>query len=118
MSRTLASARNIQELDCLVDLIHDDWFWTSDLEGAENATSVDLPLYAQADVRERLHPRSCLVIKHVLGVELFDDAHIGAVDINEIAYLNGKVILESGFPVRVEFLVEDLHIELLSRTGP
>ena len=50
----------------------------------------------------------------VLDIELSDDANIGAVDINDLMYSEGKVTLESGFPVRVEFWVASLNIELLS----
>lgn len=112
MRSTLVSAKNPEQLDRLVDLIHDDWFWTSDVSIVDDLSRVDIPLYAEADVRTPIHPKSHLVVMDVLSIELSDEARIGAVDINELSYSDGKVILDSGFPVQVEFRVTRLNISL------
>ena len=84
--RTLVTATDAPRLNQLVELVHDEWFLTTDLLIVDGAARVDIPLYANADVPARSRPKLRLVVAHVLDVELFDEARIGAVDINEIVF--------------------------------
>lgn len=54
-----------------------------------------------------------LRITGVLDFRLTDEAQIGVANIDEVLAFNGRLIITSGLPVRLEFSVSRVEIELV-----
>jgi hypothetical protein len=93
-----------QSLDLLLDRIHDHWFDLGQIRLDEATNLLTIPFG-----NSRRGPFDGEIrIRGVREYEIEDGAQIGVYDINEIRADPPKIVLTSGFPLRLTFDVGDI----------
>lgn len=110
MKINLWSEQNVNDL---VNCIHDKWFWKKDMSFDE-----DLKIFCIKF--EEKKGESVLKIFHVNNVEIIDEANIGRYDFNEIDFdpISQRISITSGFPFRINLTVNSFEVEVERGGGP
>jgi hypothetical protein len=118
---TILTVSEPQELDQIMDEVHDKWFDLDAITYVEADREFALAYGRKATRKESREGAAHLVVEgelriaHAIACEVEDKAQIGYYDLNEVTYDPDAraIVLTSSFPLRITIAVSAIEVAVL-----